>query len=211
MAHSAPAASPARGGKRARTRERLLDAAAALIGKQGFHSTTLEQVAASVGMSRGAIYGNFKSREDLFLAVVKQRWKPIVPELEEGASFAELMRAVGQAVVAAAPARQRSAMGALSFQLYALSHPTLRARVSQLDAATYRRLAERLGRRFSAQQLPLPAERFVRVLHALVEGLLFQRFLKPDLFTDDVLRSAFEMVGALPGRVSAKGRKPRRR
>jgi AcrR family transcriptional regulator len=182
------------GGKRARTRARLIEAAAELVGERGFHETTLEDVASRAGMSRGAIYGNFKNREDLFLAVVKQRWEPIVPEFKPGATFRQQMRALGEAVVAAAPARQRGAVGAVSFQLYALTHPDMRARVSRQNAMVYRQMASRLARLISPAELPVPPDRFVRILHALTDGLLFMRFLTPDLITDDVILSAFEML-----------------
>jgi AcrR family transcriptional regulator len=182
------------GGKRARTRARLIDAAAVLVGERGFHETTLEDVASRAGMSRGAIYGNFKNREDLFLAVVKQRWEPIVPEFKPGATFRQQMRALGEAVVAAAPARQRGAVGAVSFQLYALTHPEMRARVSRQNAMVYRQMASQLARLISPAELPVPPERLVRILHALTDGLLFMRFLTPDLITDEVILSAFEML-----------------
>jgi AcrR family transcriptional regulator len=219
MAKNQLQGSPGRevGGKRARTRARLIEAAAEVIGERGFHETRLEDIASRVGMSRGAIYGNFRNREDLFLAVVKQRWEPIVPEFKPGATFREQMRALGEAVVAAAPARQRSAVGAVSFQLYALTHPEMRSRVSRQNATVYRQMARGLARFISPTDLPVGPERFVRILHALTDGLLFTRFLTPDLITDDVIVSAFEMFappnnegGRLP-KAGAKPHRPKRR
>ena len=37
----------------------------------------------------------------------------------------------------------------------------------------------------------MPAEHLVRVIHALIEGLVLQRILTPDLITDDVFFAAF--------------------
>jgi hypothetical protein len=39
----------------------------------------------------------------------------------------------------------------------------------------------------------VPADRFVRILHGLTDGLLVLRFLTPDLITDEGILSAFEM------------------
>lgn len=181
-------------GKRARTRALLIEAAAAIIGEKGFHETTLEEVAARVNMSRGAIYGNFRNREDLFLAVVKQRWEPIIPQFKPGADFREQMLAIGRAVVAAAPIRQSRAVGAVSFQLYALQHPAMRARIRKQNAEIYRQMAAALVTFISPRDLPIPPERFIRVLHALTDGLLFTRFMTPELITDEVILSAFEML-----------------
>jgi AcrR family transcriptional regulator len=187
-----------KGGKRARTRAQLIDAAARIVGEKGFHATTLDEVAARVGMSRGAIYGNFKNREDLFLAVVKLRWKPIIPGLKRGGTFREQMRAIGKAVVAAAPLRQTRAVGALSFQLYVLTHPKMQARIVKQNAAIYRQMAAELTQFIAPRDLPMPAEQFIRVIHALADGLLFKRFLTPKLITDEIILSAFEMLALKP-------------
>ncbi len=203
----APLVNDAPSGKRARTRLKLIDAAAAIVGEKGFHATTLEEVAERVGMSRGAIYGNFKNREDLFLAVVKERWEPIVPKLKPGGTFREQMRAIGEAVVAAAPLRQTRAVGALSFQLYALTHPELRTRTARQNAEIYRKMAAGLVQFIPAHDLPIPAEQFVCVIHALTDGLLFKRFMTPNLITDKVILSAFEMLALKPTIGQASRRK----
>jgi hypothetical protein len=40
----------------------------------------------------------------------------------------------------------------------------------------------------------MPPEHLVRVIHALIEGLVLQRILTPDLFPDEVFFSAFEAL-----------------
>jgi AcrR family transcriptional regulator len=189
-------ASPASGGKRARTRAALIDAAARLIEEKGYHNITLEDVAAQVGMSRGAIYGNFKDRDELFMAVLESRWKPIIPAFKPGATFREQMRILAEAVIAAAPARQAVALRALEFQIYALTHPKMQAKLERYSAEGYRLAEAGVLRFISAKDLPIPASHFVRVLNALTEGLLFERFQSPNEITDDVIRSAFDALGA---------------
>jgi hypothetical protein len=41
------------------------------------------------------------------------------------------------------------------------------------------------------EDLPMPADQLVRVVHALIEGLVFQRLLTPELVPDKVFRAAF--------------------
>lgn len=191
---ASPSASPAAEGKRARTRAKLVQAAAEVIREKGYGGTALEEVARRAGMTRGAIYGNFKNREELFLAVVQVRWKPIAPPFRAGASFKEQLRILGEAVVAAVPARRAAAMGAMSFQLYALTHEEMRAQLVALNREVYRLSVEKLLEHIPASQLPMPAENLVRVLHALTEGLMFLRFLSPELITDDVIIAAFDAL-----------------
>jgi AcrR family transcriptional regulator len=150
-------------------------------------------------MTRGAIYGNFKNKEDLFLAVIETLWTPITPPFRQGASFREQMRILGEAVVAAVPDRRANALGALSFQLYALTHEEMRSRLAQMDAEIYRWAAEQLAHFIPAGELPMPPDRFVRVLHALTDGLLALRFLTPELIPDDVMIAAFEALAGKPG------------
>jgi AcrR family transcriptional regulator len=51
-------------------RAAILSAAMDLVGRQGLARTTLEEIAAAAGVSRGAIYWHFKSKDDLFAAIV---------------------------------------------------------------------------------------------------------------------------------------------
>jgi Transcriptional regulator len=182
-----------KGDKRQRTRARLLEAANLVIRQKGFYRTTLEDVARQAGMTRGAIYGNFRSREDLFLSVLDTRWRPIVP-LKECATLREHLRAVGEAVVAAVPARRAQALGAFSLQIYALTHEATRARLADLNAEVYRRAGQRLAGQLPASELPMPAEQFVLVLHALTDGLLSLRLVQPELLPDDLIVRAFEVM-----------------
>lgn len=183
-----------KGDKRQRTRSRLIEAATEVIREKGYDRTTLEEIARRAGMTRGAIYNNFKDKEDLFLAVIETRWEPIVPPFKPGASFKTQMHIFGEAVVAAASARRSQAVGALSFQLYALTHEAMRARVVKTDAEIYRWAAEQLVRFIPAKKLPLPPEEFVRVIHALTDGLLALKFLTPELITDELIINAFESL-----------------
>lgn len=184
-----------KGGKRDWTRTKLIEAAAAVIGEKGYDRLTLEEVATRAGMTRGAIYGNFKNREELILAVVGTRWQPIVPTWRPGAPLKEQLRLLGEAVVASAPARRAQAVGAFSFQQYALTHEELRTKLVEANVEIYRWVEQGLLQFVPASELPMPADQFVRVLHALTEGLMYLRFLTPELITDEVISAAFEALG----------------
>lgn len=185
-----------KGNKRARTRALLVEAAAQLVGTRGLEQTSLEDVAQRAGMTRGAIYGNFKDRDELFLAVMDARWQPVVPHFKAGAGYEEQMRLLADAVIAALPARRIASIGAASFQFYALTHEKMRARFVQINAEAYRRAAEELLEYVPARELPMPVEIFVKVLHSLIDGLTFLNFLTPELITEEVIRSAFQSLGA---------------
>jgi len=182
------------GGKRARTRASLIAAAARLVGKKGFERTSLEDIAAEAAMTRGAIYGNFKNREELFLAVAQTYWAPLAPPLTAGASFRQQMRELGTALVATLPGRRSRAVGAASFQLFALTNKRLRARLAKTNADAYRIAAKRVTENARLDELPLPPDQLVRVLHAMIDGLTFLHALTPDLVDEDVVLAAFEAL-----------------
>jgi AcrR family transcriptional regulator len=181
-------------GKRARTRAALIDAAAKVIGEKGYDRTTLEDVAQRAGMSRGAIYGNFNDKEELFLALVESRWQPIVPEFQPGLSLRQQMRIMGITVARAAHERLSQAGAAASFQLYALTHEHMRERLQKENARIYRAMAKALTKVVPASELPVPPEQFVKILDALTTGLLFTYFQTPRLIKDEDFIAAFEAL-----------------
>jgi len=187
-----------KGDKRDRTRAALLEAARALVREKGYARTTLEEVAARAGMTTGAIYGNFRNRAELFIALGEAYWPPIVPTVAPDASFPEVLRAMAAATIAALPDRSVAAVGRLTGIAYALQQPELQQRVHEVTAVSYGVGAEWLGTLRDAHDLPMPKEHLVRVIHALTEGLVLQRLLTPELFPDAVIYAAFEALAGTP-------------
>ena len=126
-----------KGDKRDRTRAALLEAARALIREKGYERTTLDAVAQRAGMTTGAIYGNFKNREELFIALGQTYWAPVKPRVKPGATFAEAMRALAEATLEVIPERTAAAVGRLTGLAYTLTNADLRARVRETTAASY--------------------------------------------------------------------------
>ena len=62
--------------------EELLEAALAVFGERGFRATTLEEVAARAGVSKGTVYLYFASKDDLFRAVVETKVVALIASAE---------------------------------------------------------------------------------------------------------------------------------
>lgn len=60
--------------RQAQTRERLLEVAADVLIEGGYRVATLERIAEEAGFSKGAVYSNFDSKEDLVLAVLDRHF-----------------------------------------------------------------------------------------------------------------------------------------
>jgi AcrR family transcriptional regulator len=54
------------------TRGALISAGRTLFGERGFAATSIEDLASAAGVTRGALYHHFESKEDLFAAVFEQ-------------------------------------------------------------------------------------------------------------------------------------------
>jgi TetR/AcrR family acrAB operon transcriptional repressor len=59
------------------TRNRILDAAERMFSEYGVSRTSLEEIAESAGVTRGAIYWHFKDKSDLFAAMVNRVTLPM--------------------------------------------------------------------------------------------------------------------------------------
>src|SRR3954468_3197829 len=126
-----------KGDKRDRTRAKLLEAARSLIREKGHEQTTLEDIAERAGMTTGAIYGNFKNRDELFIALGQTFWAPIKPHVPPGSSFPAIMRAMAEATLAALPDRAAAAVGRLTGLAYTLTHEQMRVKVREITAQSY--------------------------------------------------------------------------
>lgn len=189
----------ARGDKRARTRARLMDAALELTREKGFDAPTLQEIAARAGVTTGAIYGNFGSREALFMALAERQWAPIRPKVRAGASFAETMDALAEAVIESLAERRPAAAGALTFRAYALRHEAVRTDFRDRMAQGYAAGAAWMAASFDPDELPMPPPALARVINAMIEGLTFQAFLTPELVGEAEIRAAFAALARRDG------------
>src|SRR3954454_18996732 len=69
--------------RRQKTRTRLLAAATRVFARHRYHSATLDEIAAEAGFTKGALYYNFASKEELFLALLDEHIASRVTLLRE--------------------------------------------------------------------------------------------------------------------------------
>jgi AcrR family transcriptional regulator len=67
------------------TQARIIDAAYALFMKQGYHGTSMRQIAERAGITMGGVYNHFASKEEIWVAVLFDRhpYHAIAPLLRE--------------------------------------------------------------------------------------------------------------------------------
>jgi AcrR family transcriptional regulator len=184
--------------RREMTRRHLLDAAATVFARQGFHRASLDDVAAIAGFTKGAVYSNFAGKDDLFLAVFEDRYQREQDEMhrvlteeeqpyELGPGGTEVFDRV-RGVIDRTWDDEWTALY-LEFVLYAQRKPEAKVKlaesVSRQRAMTVAMLDEAYR---SIDYVPdLPVEVLATIAIALFDGLALGRLADPPTFDDAML------------------------
>src|SRR5205814_10502088 len=68
--------------KQAHTRTCLMESAAKVFSRRGLQQASIDEVAEDAGYTKGAFYANFKNKEELFLAMLDERFTERIEEIE---------------------------------------------------------------------------------------------------------------------------------
>jgi AcrR family transcriptional regulator len=84
------------------TRKLLLTAARKIFAEKGYDGTRVQDVAIRAGMTTGAIYANFRNKDELLVTAVNEGMEEyrqgLLAEQQPGASAAELLTAMGRSL-----------------------------------------------------------------------------------------------------------------
>lgn len=69
--------------KREHRADRILDAAAELMLRWGYNKTTIDDIARLAGVAKGTIYLHWKTREDLFLALLRREYNRLSRDIAQ--------------------------------------------------------------------------------------------------------------------------------
>jgi AcrR family transcriptional regulator len=190
---------PTRAERQAQTRGELVDAAERLFTARGFHATSIDAVAAEAGFTKGAVYSNFASKEDLFFAVYERRVDARIAEIEAILAGAPTLREGIDRLIPGNRGRPERDDGWMAvffeFWAHALRHPQLRERF----AAQHRRVIDVLAAAMieSGQALPDDPHKLATARYAMQLGLQLERLTQPDLVD--------ERLGVRMGRLMDEG------
>jgi AcrR family transcriptional regulator len=185
----------------ARTRERLLAAAAKVFARHGYHRATVDEIATEAGFTIGALYSNFAGKEELFLALADRQVEQRVAEVgaiadaaqgaEPGKDAAEQLRAFLE---------RDPEWPLLFYEFWSLSvrNPELQGELAKRRDAIRDALAETLERvaKRHGLELRFPAPVLATAIAASLNGLAFERAADPDALPDEVFA---EFVTAVLG------------
>ncbi len=167
------------------TRGRILTAAERLFAEQGYRSVSMPQIAKASGITAGAIYKHFASKEDLFFEAVAQRAVQAVPIAAEDGSDAVAALA---AVVAGYTTHRLKLLRQLAVEIHSAS--VHNAKVRRLLNRSLDRNIAQIGDVIAAAQrsgridAAARPELLARALMVFIMGLMHMETLLPNFVGD---------------------------
>ena len=182
---------------KARTRAALLDAAERVVARNGYAGAGVDEIAAEAGYSVGALYSNFRNKQELLLDLVGERASRHVADaaklLADGEGpGADPMAALSRQLVRVADADDltlsQSELLQSELWAYAVRHPEVRDRIAAQLRGPHDALATLVGeqRARDDERWAGDDDEIATVVLALFQGLVRQRRLDPASVPDDL-------------------------
>ena len=173
--------------KQARTRAKLMSSASKLFCRHGLEQASVDEIAQDAGYTKGAFYSNFKSKEELFLAMLDQKFGEEIERIEEALHTdeapEEAARHAGEDLMRFMRSDPEWERLYLEFVAYAGRNEEFRqellTRCRAMDAQLeeiYRRWNERIG-----IEPPIPLSDITRITSIMTQGFLTSQHIDPDL------------------------------
>ena len=179
------------------SREQLLTAASRVFARSGYHGASMNEIATEAGFSKGALYWNFASKEDLFFA--------LLDELDE--HLRELISLSATADKDATTELSHDLSATLEnahdvvllfheYSALAVRDPNVAARYGARNARLRQEIAGSTRARHEAAGVPLtlPAEHVATALIALVDGLSIQQLTEPDTVPPELFGQIVQLI-----------------
>jgi AcrR family transcriptional regulator len=179
---------------RAEVRQRILQAATSEFAGKGFAGTTIDAIADAAGFTKGAVYSNFGSKDDLFFALLDlqiERRVEAVSALADKAGARPSAKDVGDLLMAGLLENRDWQMLFAEYWLRAMRDPEVRVRFAE-HRRSMRASIEDAVRRLDTSSID-PATATVLIL-ALNNGLSIEEFSDPGSVPHDLFGTVLAAV-----------------
>jgi TetR/AcrR family transcriptional regulator, repressor for uid operon len=179
---------------RAARRDQIVAAGLACFARSGYHSTTMADVAAQAGASKGTPYLYFDSKQALFVALA-ERWDcgtgqridaavGALPETDRQSPRA-VLGAIAAAIAAHVQAEAETCRVLMEARALAAHEPVIAAAVRAADAAAHRQLEELFAAGVAAGEWAAGTDPALaaQLFSAGLYGLMAQWHLAPGSFS----------------------------
>ena len=194
---------PTRLQKREANRARILDAARTVFGARGYHSATIEEIADEAGLSNGAIYYNFGSKEELFLALLDARLderlehtRQTLAAVTGSASEQRALDDEARDITRSFKESREWRLLLLEFVAYAARNPSFAERFKDHKRRLSAAVGEIIELHLSARGItpPMPIDQLAMVVSGLANGLAVEELSDPGSVSDELLSDVLTLL-----------------
>lgn len=183
-----------------KTLKRLLDAAEEVFVRDGFESAQMDQIAARAERSKGAVYVHFKSKEDLFLALIEHRIRSYIDlylsRMKKCTTVEQRFVAFREFYAGLIEDKDYHVLS-IEFKLFALRHPEWKERYNKAlkalkmpnDDGTYEQMFGKIPRTAKAE-----LEASLAALGPIVNSLVLERYFEPATLSDKALQKVLNRI-----------------
>lgn len=186
--------------RRAMTRDHLLDAAAIIFARDGFYGASLDDIAATAGFTKGAVYSNFKSKEDLLLALmdkhISQQFDDIVGALDtEVRTAEEQLPRIAKTVINHMWDDDWTMLW-LEFVLYAARNPEAKGKIRNLTRKAREQVIDLIEKEYShtGKEPKYSPEQVAIITTAMFDGIGMYHLIEPGLTDDETIRTLLQIL-----------------
>jgi AcrR family transcriptional regulator len=176
--------------RQARTRELLMDSAAAVAARRGIERASLDEVAERAGFTKGAVYANFSSKEELFLAMLDAHFEARLEDLDRIVSTEAdpdaQAREAAQGLMRMLDAQPEWHRLFFEFTVHAARNEAFREQLVARYRGLRERLADLLAERVERLGIDpvLPPADVAAMAFAMANGMALERLLEPEAVPD---------------------------
>src|SRR4051812_46332550 len=200
--------------KQEHTRSCLMESAARVFARRGLQQASIDEVAGDAGFTKGAFYANFKSKEELFLAMLDERFAQKLEAIDRvwsaDGDLQSKARAAGEDFADYLSDEEWSRLF-FEFAAYAARNEDFRQELVTRYRALRNRVADlyRLQKERMGIEPAVPPEQVAAMIFAMANGLALEKLLEPDVVADDafstMLVAFFSGLGAVAEAEPAAG------
>ena len=189
--------------RQAETRSSLLRSAAKLFCRHGLDGASVEEVAQDAGYTKGAFYSNFKSKEELFLVMLDERFAERLDNLDRmlgGPEDADVQaRLAAEDFIRSFRGDEDWKRLYFEFVAYAARNEEFRQELATRHRAMRARLTEIISGWAAgfAVKPPIPFEDIAAMTDFMADGFLLDRMVDPELDEDLYARMTAVFVRGL--------------
>lgn len=175
----------------ARTRDLLVATARTMFLRDGYHGTSLEKVADTAGFSKGAVYSNFRNKDELCLAVLDaihdDELKAALAEVSGARTFDEGVTGFQRWAERMIGDEGWTTLE-VEFALQARHDPELREQLAARDQLIRTTIAGVLASKLD-HEAAMDSEEMATALLSLGIGLGMQRVIDPSIPVDVLIKT----------------------